>query len=1054
MKRTLDAIQGTVPQSPRPLATIHRGEPVPGHDNRPFHEVLNDCIAQTPAQYAAVDVMRALDRGKHVPNSADSGTCQEAAELLLQYGQATLLGDLIQQRPDHTMLSVGDSSVAAGVLQRAAPRWPQEATAYVVLSASQPFEPLAGLHGFLQQPCVLHMHLTVDSDCDPDAVQALCHALKQRPAGIGTFILSAHPACTPALRALHGVKAQAFTLRIAPLSAPQDRPFCEALAALLQASEATVLDVSDPGIGPELGARLVNTCKFWDSVTATGNLSFFQSANGLIDHLALCGMQGVWQPSPLEKGMLEEMGVQVVEIDTAVDLHDLRKWGSTVSRRLEACFVVPHDTNLNTLWKELTHQQTHAIELRHRPMALAFGGYEHISDSFAHALNTLHTNTSSTLHTSPTFRLNRELLAGTVSKLREIVRSRRVKDLVSFLRKPENAWISPVDPRHLDLNWASKDIREFVKCLSQCRIDGTRLLHDTITGLPRDYIEEEQLDGVPFLAEGRVLELCRSLIDFPLLQISTFTDWDKVAEPFLMRWPIAGIPSPNGGQWPNLPIHDALPVWTSPVLPSLIVVNASENVDPVDWEAWVQELKENPTHGLCLRPAPGHGFPVERVVQFLTLVREARISIPHLALEGIIVDTLVMGARLTEALCSTITAARISSLTCRTCMEDVVFPLLKHQHWKTLNIENSRTTAALFQRGAVSAHTLQVENELPEDSRDADFYLSQRWIQAIAGHCRELQSFTVTGSEFNFRYLARAVALNPSIRHFAGNLSATSGDAQVGDAINATDELKSLRLLRRNTTLQQVDHVPGEWEFAATKEYAVSDRTITHLSNQLAYNRWINPAHTARSTAYGLGLSKGAADALALAGASMDPNDVQRMSEVNKNTFFGSRHNWALKVRELANLLNPRTPVQNLLHYLASLTAAGILQAPKDTLPMWGSNDLLINKVKTLYNAGLPPMAIGQALRTRLADGMPPPTAALEPSQTTPFEIQDIFDHLQALAYIGVMPAREWLNAAHDIWLPDQTRLVPWALEDDLLEDSDASWDSDNEAYTPYVTGF
>lgn len=1037
MKRTNSNDHGATPQWPRHGASSRptnssRGEPVPDSGGCSLQDALQDRLREAPDMAAAGEVILALDQGRPIPDHADSDTCQQAVDLLMKFRRADLLLNLAQQRPDHYMLSVGTSEENAEVLMRTAHKWPKAATAYVVLSASLSRPHMVGLHAFFQRPTVLHVHLTVDSVCDPDTAQALGCALRGRQ--IGTCILSVHPDATPTLLALQGLQARAFTLRIPP-GIDQGAPFHDALVALLRQSGATVLDVADAGIGPSLSARLVDGRVYWDSVTARFDPTLFNGTiarGGTIDRLAFCAVPHMLRIESDLRKIFADLQVEVFEIEGAMDLDDLADNLVLLPsvERIEACFMLPQGADPDRIPRKLMKRTAGiAIDLCHRPLALAVDGYDHIDNNLAMRLAARPLASSLAYISSDPYMAPRDSYNEAVVTLRQLLLHAEVGLIIDAFRAPDNACIPAVDLRHLALNSKSFDMRDTMTCLlAALAQEKMGLLKDAIAATLHLHLDGDN-DGDPRLAAHLDLKLCCALIDtaFPMVDRTT-DEWLQMGRVYQMQWPIVGIEAGQASllEWPDMP--ERAPVEAAPaqpVTPPLIQILAAEDLDATAWTAWHNDLIAHRGRGLLLLQVPGQDLPVDDLIAFLTSIRTKDIAVPHLTLDGITADT----PALRKALHATIAGAGVRSLICRDCKESLVLSLLTVHHWDALDIENAKDTAALFKSGAVSARALTLYNVMRKNPSDADFARQQQWIQTTAGHCKTLQTLTVSGSSFNIRYFARTLALNPSIRHVMCLLTAE------GDGRDATDELKALRLLRHNTSLQYLES-DEDISIERDKEYVLAPLTEKDLQELVARNNWLDPADTARNTAKGFGLSLGLRpdqaalgkvatsllDPLSYVGPMLDANAVRALSSSTKAAFFGSRQPWEQQVRALARFLQPETPFEALSDHLAMLLKAGILVRKKTPQPAPQPASLL-DKVKAMHAAGLPAVAIGQAIGLRLAAGLPPSQAPIL-SNVIYFSAADTVEHLEAMAYIGVVPARQWIEAAYGIDAPAEPAAV------------------------------
>ncbi|MDO9434480.1 hypothetical protein [Hydrogenophaga sp.] len=192
------------PLKTAPVRTFAQGgglvslaEPIPGREGEPLAQVLKqlrlhanerlqkqmpmDDGSDARRMHAALSTILILDHMDWNDQLAhiDLATCRQAAEVLLNLGQAALLCHLAACAKCDLMLDVGDAQ-SADVVRRIGASWPSSVPVTLLLTTTLPVASLDGLRVFLMQPEKLSVDLEIDGSEGPQTAWVVDRLLVTR----------------------------------------------------------------------------------------------------------------------------------------------------------------------------------------------------------------------------------------------------------------------------------------------------------------------------------------------------------------------------------------------------------------------------------------------------------------------------------------------------------------------------------------------------------------------------------------------------------------------------------------------------------------------------------------------------------------------------------------------------------------------------------------------------------------------------------------------------------------------------------------------------------
>ncbi|MDO9434482.1 hypothetical protein [Hydrogenophaga sp.] len=510
---------------------------------RALTEALHDKVRHRPALQAAADLILSLSspRWHHTAANGEGPVCQQAVDLLLELGHPELLCRLLHTQSDHVVLKVGANEQRAQALASVVASWPPRAAVSVQLSSAMSVAGMEAIGAFLRCTSLYGLHLVVDGQPDLTALDSLRDNLHKnlRPLPIWELSLSAgeSPVTDAEVAALLGVQAQAIRIKLASNAHTAPQPSIDRLVALVQGSNATSLDLSDPSIPTALAQHLLSISPHWNRVVlGEQNSAAWKPGLPTIDQLHIPTL-------PFHAELLESLDdskVKILITNSAVDLGSMSDElpANTSLQRIEASFFVKRDSDVDDLLDALRRDQRF-IEMVDSPSTQQVAGFKRIDETSAARLSAWRmakdggASPLSSLSRSLVEKLDRTAavswaLTGdyTVNELLE-----RLSAMVDML---PGAHDLPGAVAKEEIDGLSTALDDKLQCLILAQMPDT-MMRSILSRLLR-------IKSTPDTDE----QVCQALIDIEHLQLAkNDTDWLRLGHAFATRWASDGLSVPG-----------------------------------------------------------------------------------------------------------------------------------------------------------------------------------------------------------------------------------------------------------------------------------------------------------------------------------------------------------------------------------------------------------------------------------------------------------------------------------------------------------------------------
>lgn len=443
--------------------------------------------------------------------------------------------------------------------------------------------------------------------------------------------------------------------------------------------------------------------------------------------------------------------------------------------------------------------------------------------------------------------------------------------------------------------------------------------------------------------------------------------------------------------------------------------------DDAIWSAWKSLIVAAPGLGLAISQDLQAPLDVEGLVNLLASIQGLKEPLPHIAhisLDGFQKDD----ANLVSTLVQTMVAARTGSVEMRRCNSELVNAVLPCNAWQAVTVDLSQALAELFMSSTVSTRALTLIG--PDDAGNEH---ESMLVYQLVTHCATLKQLELQNRYLDVLVFAKMLHAKPSIEGFVGALSSLERRARRLD-----HERQALAILRSNTSLrtyrERVVHRHGIEPLPET------NKAVVQIVRR---NNWLNPDTFARGAAKGFGIALGqspernvntflAQPFEAFLGPVLDPRTAKALATTSKAAYLESKAAWVEQEEALIECLAPETAYTAVAQQLTSWISKEVL-AGELPLARSPSMPLMIDKVRAMERGRMPVMAISQAIGTHLQPYLQQEELPNEPPDA-------VMPYLEALAYIGVIPARQWLH--HVLGLSSD--IAPPAEGSDSDSDSDS----------------
>ncbi|MDO9438225.1 hypothetical protein [Hydrogenophaga sp.] len=486
-------------------------------------------------------------------------------------------------------------------------------------------------------------------------------------------------------------------------------------------------------------------------------------------------------------------------------------------------------------------------------------------------------------------------------------------------------------------------------------------------------------------------------------------------------------------KWPDpasechLPVHAHFPLETirtvlqfgSSVAPDklLLKVGVGEQVDPDSLNA----IKEYVTS----RPGMSLFLALDKQVHVLESVGEQLIAFVNglgsISLRGLsLQDFEALPEKMEQALVAAVKGWRIAKLQMLNCGDNLARQLLADRHWDAINLPASDSMANWFKAGMVSATKLVC----PVEGVDA---LAN--FEVMVASCKGLEAIDVQGGSING--LAMANLLDKNRRITAAKCLPTMSHPDEGPAM--------LSVLRRNTDILSFE-VSREGARPPWAPRLLDARTMRQIGKRTTSNRLLHARLVALGAGrgFGMGMGKGGLDTTYRdvgqhIGSFLDLPSALSLSATHKAAFAGSRHALETEIDSLADLLKPAvetaigaasdapkpasasdgTTYLQFSAAMKAMAASGMLAGPLQSTDRSKTGHMVLERVLQLRKAGVPDDILGRAIGRRL-DALlhAAPGKERTLSEQACGELRSL---VESLAYIGVIPARQWLRETYGI---------------------------------------
>ncbi|MDO9438227.1 hypothetical protein [Hydrogenophaga sp.] len=351
--------------------------------------------------------------------------------------------------------------------------------------------------------------------------------------------------------------------------------------------------------------------------------------------------------------------------------------------------------------------------------------------------------------------------------------------------------------------------------------------------------------------------------------------------------------------------------------------------------------------------------------------------------------------QLTGALVGFVRRTSVHELNIGACSEAITQALVTCRPWHVLSAEMSSTLAHALRKGGATVRELYLLGTSFDDMRRV-----APMVKSIAG----LKKLHVLGAPMNLTTLAEVLNAQPSIESVDSRLSMTSSK-QAAEAI---------ALIRQHTAFRHIDSRPwkaGQNEFGGAPLDEPTWEALTALTFRSAL-RYPKAFSVGAGGGFGASLGDGArlglggspsfqrgvrpfTDPGKIIGSLLDPRSAQALSITSKTAYMASSQPWEKHIDALAGLLVPAVDMGAVLDYLAVLGKTVTLDDTEDdrSADKGTQDDQMLEKVVNMWARGVPLTVLAEAIGRGLVHSLAPTERLLE-----------------VLAFLGVMPSRQWLT--------------------------------------------
>lgn len=342
-----------------------------------------------------------------------------------------------------------------------------------------------------------------------------------------------------------------------------------------------------------------------------------------------------------------------------------------------------------------------------------------------------------------------------------------------------------------------------------------------------------------------------------------------------------------------------------------------------------------------------------------------------------------------ELLKQLIRATNVRALRLQDTSDELTQALLTCKPWERLDVSASDTVADVFRSGAVAARRLTLS--LPRTAN------VQQSAETIVGTCRQLEALRIQGAHMDLLRLVRALDIQQTTHTLATALS----------AVNGTQVAQALEMLTRNAVLSSIEqlNLPGRQGVSPIRAQVWNRLLTAATRNRLAPASAKGIGALARmiESAMAVQVPEGFKSYLhpfddigRLVRPHLNDRSARALAVVSKAAYIGSTQAWESHIALLRKLLHPSLSYFDFAKAVQDRIVAGEFVGEAPHGPYFENQTparLVLEKLHDLLDANVPSEHLAEAVGRMLhAD----PDAAPV--------------WLQALAYLSVFPAQEWLE--------------------------------------------
>lgn len=367
-------------------------------------------------------------------------------------------------------------------------------------------------------------------------------------------------------------------------------------------------------------------------------------------------------------------------------------------------------------------------------------------------------------------------------------------------------------------------------------------------------------------------------------------------------------------------------------------------------------------------------------------------AMPHAVLESLYVTGFpAVGPDLEKAMVAWVKGANISDLSVARCAPALEEALAPARAWETLQISKSAVSKLAGQKVRCSAHYLNLTAAGGENWKG---------LSAIVGATLGLHTLTLFGAPLDIEQFVDLLQQHRKLGGFRGFLSMLNRK----QAEAAERKLRAISSLER-FAVPEMALPPTAYGRSKPVDPLILDRLQANTEH--VRTRFSKPFREGTGRGFGWSLGDGAslgvrASPLSPPGSKplvelmgdqlvdlLSSQEARVLAQTSKAIYFGSVRDWELSLDDLVRLLGPEVPMEEV---------AAVLGPVGDPNAGWAFEkstgaDLIRDKVLFMRDMGMPDARLAQVIGRRLrADRAAAPRL------------------LEALAMIGAMPARQWLQ--------------------------------------------